>query len=72
MPRPITTVFWLLDTTKAYAGEMLERSGEGVEVSRRHAIYLCEFLERTYGGSEEFVKGETWRAHSAYSGICEA
>ena len=63
---PRTTIFWLLDATRAYAGELLTRSGHTAEVSRRHALFLCHFLEHTYAGSTHFVDGELWRAHAAY------
>jgi predicted ATPase/DNA-binding winged helix-turn-helix (wHTH) protein len=63
---PRTTIFWLLDATRAYSGDLLTRSGHASEVSRRHALFLCHFLERTYAGSTHFVDGELWRAHAAY------
>ena len=36
----------LLDTTSAYAREMLHAAGEAAEYSQRHAQYFCELLER--------------------------
>jgi predicted ATPase/DNA-binding winged helix-turn-helix (wHTH) protein len=63
---PRTTIFWLLDATRAYSGDLLMRSGHAAEVSRRHALFLCHFLERTYAGSNHFVDGELWRSHAAY------
>jgi predicted ATPase/DNA-binding winged helix-turn-helix (wHTH) protein len=36
----------LLDTTSAYARELLERSNQQHEYAARHAHYLCELLER--------------------------
>jgi predicted ATPase/DNA-binding winged helix-turn-helix (wHTH) protein len=66
MPGPRTTIFWLLDATRAYSGDLLTRSGRACEVSRRHALFLCHFLERTYAGSTHFVDGELWRSHAAY------
>jgi predicted ATPase len=66
MQGPRTTIFWLLDATRAYAGHLLTRSGHTAEVSRRHALFLCHFLERTYAGSTHFVDGELWRSHAAY------
>jgi predicted ATPase/DNA-binding winged helix-turn-helix (wHTH) protein len=42
--------FRLLDTTRSFAlGKLLER-GESEEVSRRHATYFLELLERTIAG----------------------
>jgi predicted ATPase/DNA-binding winged helix-turn-helix (wHTH) protein len=66
MPGPKTTIFWLLDATRAYSGGLLTRSGHAAEVSRRHALFLCDLLERTYAGSSHFVDGELWRSHAAY------
>ncbi len=39
-------VYRLLDTTRAYAAERLEDSADRDEVQRRHALYICELLER--------------------------
>jgi predicted ATPase/DNA-binding winged helix-turn-helix (wHTH) protein len=61
-----STHFWLLGGTRAFARQMMEDGGEADEVARRHAIYLCEFLERTYAGSSEFAHAEEWRSHAAY------
>jgi predicted ATPase/DNA-binding winged helix-turn-helix (wHTH) protein len=61
-----STHFWLLGGTHAFARRMMEDGGEVDEVARRHAIYLCEFLERTYAGSSEFAHAEAWRSHAAY------
>jgi predicted ATPase/DNA-binding winged helix-turn-helix (wHTH) protein len=66
MQGPRTTIFWLLDATRAYSGDLLTRGGQLCEVSRRHALFLCHFLERTYAGSTHFVDGELWRSHAAY------
>jgi predicted ATPase len=40
--------FWLLGGTRAFARQRMEDGGEAEEIARRHAVYLCEFLERTY------------------------
>ena len=40
-------VYRLFDTTRAYAIEKLQDSGERAEISRRHASYLCTIGERT-------------------------
>jgi predicted ATPase len=61
-----STHFWLLGGTRAFARRMMEDRGEADEVARRHALYLCEFLERTYAGSTEFAHAEAWRSHAAY------
>lgn len=62
----LSTHFWILGGTRAFARQMMEDSREADEVARRHAIYLCEFLERTYAGSTEFAHAEAWRSHAAY------
>jgi predicted ATPase/DNA-binding winged helix-turn-helix (wHTH) protein len=61
-----STHFWLLGGTRAFARQRMEDGGEADDVARRHAIYLCEFLERTYAGSTEFAHAEAWRSHAAY------
>jgi predicted ATPase/DNA-binding winged helix-turn-helix (wHTH) protein len=61
-----STHFWLLGGTHAFARRMMEDCGEADEVAKRHANYLCEFLERTYAGSTEFAHAEQWRSHAAY------
>ena len=66
MQGPRVTRFWLLDSTRAYAGELLVRSGHQAEIARRHALFLCEFLERTYSGSTDFIDAEAWHSHAAY------
>ena len=40
------TRYRLLDTTSAYARELLERSNQRAEYAARHAQYFCELLER--------------------------
>jgi len=37
--------FWLFDTTRAYALEKLRDRGEFDAVSRRHAVFYCNYLE---------------------------
>jgi predicted ATPase len=66
MQGPRLTRFWLLDTTRAYADELLAASGDHHEVAGRHALFLCHFLERTYSGSTDFIEGEAWHSHAAY------
>jgi predicted ATPase/DNA-binding winged helix-turn-helix (wHTH) protein len=66
MQAPRITSFWLLDTTRAYADELLTGSGHHAEVARRHAEFQCEFLERTYSGSTDFIEAEAWHSHAAY------
>jgi predicted ATPase len=63
---PKVTRFWLLDTTRAYADELLAGSGHHALVAHRHAVFLCAFLERTYSGSTYFIEGEAWHSHAAY------
>jgi predicted ATPase/DNA-binding winged helix-turn-helix (wHTH) protein len=60
------THFWLLGLTHAFASQRLEDSGESAEVAQRHAIYLCELLERTYAGPTEVLHAQAWRSHAAY------
>jgi len=58
------TRFWLLETTRAFAIEKLEESGERERIARRHAEYYRNLFERADG--EELVRptGE-WRADYA-------
>ena len=60
------THFWLLGLTHAFASQMLEDSGESTAVAQRHAIYLCELLERTYAESTEVLHAQAWRSHAAH------
>jgi predicted ATPase/DNA-binding winged helix-turn-helix (wHTH) protein len=65
--------FWLLGGTHAFAGQMLEDSGESAWVAERHAMYWCEILERTYAGSTESLHAAAWRSHAAYlTNLCAA
>jgi predicted ATPase/DNA-binding winged helix-turn-helix (wHTH) protein len=66
MQGPRVTRFWLLDTTRAYADELLVGGGQHASVARRHATFLCQFLERTYSGSTDFIEAEAWHSHAAY------
>ena len=66
MQSPRVTRFWLLGTTRAYADELLVSSGYHASVARRHATFLCQFLERTYSGSTDFIEAEAWHSHAAY------
>ena len=45
------TRYRLLDATRAYASAKLSESGEAGEVTRRHASYFLELLERVDGNS---------------------
>ncbi len=66
VPLPTSTHFCMLDTTRAYAEGMLADSGEADAIARCHAVYLCEFLERTYACTTEFIRPESGRANAAY------
>jgi len=59
------THFWLLGVTRAFASRMLEESGESILSAQRHAIFFCEFLESTYAGSTETIRGAVWHSHAA-------
>jgi predicted ATPase/DNA-binding winged helix-turn-helix (wHTH) protein len=63
-----STHFWLLGVTRAFAGRMLEESGELTWAAQRHAIFFCEFLESAYAGSTEVVRSAVWHSHAACLG----
>jgi predicted ATPase len=59
----------LLDTTRAYAFEKLDESGEMAVVARRHAEYSREFFERAETEwktrpSSEWLSEYGWRIHN--------
>ena len=66
MSLPTATHFLMLDTTRAYAEGMLADSGEAAAIAHSHAVYLCEFLERTYACTTEFIKPESGRVNAAF------
>jgi predicted ATPase len=49
------TYHYMLDTTRAYALERLNESGETIAISRRHADYYCNLLSEA---SNDTVTGE--------------
>ncbi len=53
--------FRLLDTTRAYAGEKLDESGERATLSRRHAGYYRDLFERAEADMDARPAAE-WRA----------
>lgn len=63
-----STHYWLLGVTRAFASTMLDESGESASVAQRHAIFFCEFLENTYAGSTDVIRGAVWRSHAACLG----
>ncbi len=54
-------LYWLLDTTRAYALEKLAESGELEQASRRHAAYYRGLLERA-GAEAETKPLQEWLA----------
>ena len=48
-----STRYRLLETTRVYATEKLQDSGEASEVSERHAKYFTRLLNTTFGGDIE-------------------
>jgi predicted ATPase/DNA-binding winged helix-turn-helix (wHTH) protein len=46
-------LYWLLDTTRAYAAEKLAEAGEMDQVARRHALYFRNSLETVDSASPE-------------------
>ena len=63
-----STLFWLPGVTRAFAGRMLEESGESTWAPERHAIFFCEFLESAYAGSTEVIREAAWHSHAACLG----
>ncbi len=58
--RPVTR-YRLLDTTRAYAAEKLDESGERAPLARRHAEYYRDLFERAEADSESRPQAE-WLA----------
>ena len=56
--------FRLLDTTRAYAIEKLDESGERERIARRHAEYYRDLFERAEGEAAARPTGE-WLADYA-------
>ncbi len=50
--------FWMLETIREYARELLEGGGEAYAVHRRHADYYLALAELAY--PERFDRGLTW------------
>jgi predicted ATPase/class 3 adenylate cyclase len=50
--------FWMLETIREYAHELLEGGGEGEAVRRRHADHYLALAELAY--AERFDRGLTW------------
>jgi tetratricopeptide (TPR) repeat protein len=50
--------FWMLETIREYADELLEQAGEGDAVRRRHADHHLALSEPAY--TERFDRGLTW------------
>jgi predicted ATPase len=50
--------FWMLETIREYAQELLEGDGEGDAVRRRHADHYVALAELAY--TERFDRGLTW------------
>jgi predicted ATPase len=50
--------FWMLETIREYARELLERGGEGDAMRRRHADHYLALGELAY--AERFARGLTW------------
>jgi predicted ATPase len=66
------THFWLLGVMRAFAGRILEESGESARVGRKHAIFFCEFLEEAYAESTPVIGGSAWHSHAACLGNVRA
>jgi predicted ATPase/DNA-binding XRE family transcriptional regulator len=63
--------FQMLETVHAFAGEMLEESGELTEVRRRHATYVVALSERPEDGNTAPREGAAW-AHRELANIRQA
>jgi predicted ATPase len=50
--------FWMLETIREYAHELLEQGSEADSVSERHAVHYLELGELAY--AERFDRGLTW------------
>lgn len=57
--------YWLLETTRQYASELLAASGEEAELAPRHAQHMLELSIQTEVEREQ-VPTDVWRARHAY------
>jgi predicted ATPase/DNA-binding winged helix-turn-helix (wHTH) protein len=62
--------FRLLETTRAYAIEKLDESGERERLARRRAEYYCDLLERAEGEAGARSTANGWPTTPAKSTIC--
>ena len=62
--------FRLLDTTRAYAIEKLDASGERERIARRHAEYYRDLFERAEGEATARPAGEWLADYAGKSTIC--
>jgi predicted ATPase/DNA-binding winged helix-turn-helix (wHTH) protein len=67
-----STHFWLLGATRAFAGQMLEESGEATSVERRHVLFFCELLESVYAVPPRVIGGEPWSEQAYLTNIRSA
>ena len=66
------TRYRLLETTRAYATEKLQESGEAAEVAQRHAKYFTRLLNTTFGGDIEPHRDNGARTSAEYLGNVRA
>jgi predicted ATPase/DNA-binding winged helix-turn-helix (wHTH) protein len=67
-----TTRYRLLDTTRAYVLEKLIESGEADFIARRHAMYFCEFLDRTNAEISELSNARGFALYGSHVGNVRA
>jgi predicted ATPase/DNA-binding winged helix-turn-helix (wHTH) protein len=61
-----STQFSMLGATRAFAGRMLEESGESSSVERRHALFFCELLENFNTPQSNLVHRDPCNEHAGY------
>ena len=57
--------YWLLETTRQYASELLAASGEEAELARRHALHMLELSIQAEAERVQ-VPTDVWRSRHAY------
>ncbi|MGA0610819.1 ATP-binding protein [Caldimonas sp. KR1-144] len=60
-----TVHYWLLETTRQYASQLLAASGEEARLARRHAAHMLE-LSVECDAQRQRVPTDVWRAGNAY------
>jgi predicted ATPase/DNA-binding winged helix-turn-helix (wHTH) protein len=68
----VTTRYRLLDTTRCYALEKLDGSGDAEAIARRHAIYFTRFLQSTDPDASLTINADGLASYGQYLGNIRA